>query len=87
MRKIRLDLQDLHVETLAVTPGLKGRAGTVLARSATYTLPIPYGMCTSGTSDSAQPECGETSPTDPNVGTCNHTVCDCDQDGWSTDCN
>ncbi|HEX6751615.1 MAG TPA: hypothetical protein VF092_30255 [Longimicrobium sp.] len=83
MRKIRLDLQDLHVDSFAVTSGLKARIGTVHARSATYTLPIPYGICTSG-SEPAQ--CGDTTTTNSEIGTCNHTVCDCDQDGWTSGC-
>jgi len=75
MPKIKLDPEELRVDTFSVSPEARGRDGTVLAHSATYTLPIPYSICTSATGESAN-NCY----TAPDVGTCNHTVCDCDQD-------
>lgn len=81
MRKIRLDLEALSVDTFAVLPIARRGEGTVRAQS--YTLPIPYSVCTSV---SGETECNCETHTQAELGTCQHTVCDCDQAGSEFEC-
>lgn len=81
MQKIKLDLAELRVDSFAVTPELTAAKGTVLARSA-YTVDFPYSNCLSDPyTYTRYPNAG--CPTG-DYQTCNHTVCDCDQDPGPT---
>lgn len=80
MKKTKLDVSELRVDSFAVSPEMGRGRGTVLGWSATYTLPIPYGLCTS------QNETHDGCPSGEVLPTCHHTVCDCDQDPNTLEC-
>lgn len=82
MKKIRLDVAELRVDSFSVTPEMAGRKGTVLGQSA-YTVDFPWSMCLSDPyTETRYPNAG--CPTGE-YQTCNHTVCDCDQDANTQD--
>lgn len=83
MKKIKLDVSNLRVDSFAVTPEMGARKGTVVGQSA-YTVDFPYSMCMSDPyTETRYPNAG--CPTGE-FQTCNHTVCDCDQDANTQDC-
>jgi hypothetical protein len=78
MRKIALDIDDLRVDTFAVTPEPRDGRGTVLAHSIASQ---PYAYCAGSDEACATYQFRCSGPEWP---TCNPTICDCDQNGQDT---
>ncbi len=70
-KKIKLDLDQLSVETFETVAGNRGREGTVYGHATEWTLCDP--PCTG---ESCDHSCGSCVTCDPRMRTCNAMTCD-----------